>query len=471
MVEEDDVTGGVRVPSHRYDLRSKIAREVDIISSLPDVILQHILCFNPIELAIRTSLLSKRWRYVWCDTPSLSFNGGTLKLASLYKTQNRYTAPKMMNLQIRASENRDIPNLNSWIELAMSRNVENMSLEMVSHLVDKYDIPESFYVNTSLKQLNFEFYFADLIPRRSVSWTSLKKLSLRFCKLSDESVAKFLSGCPILESLTLYFCDELRVLDLSKLLRLRTLQVVRNFWGTDPLKIVAPQIHRLIVRNSQFPCTLVDVSSLTEAKVNICFESLERNLEDDSLQVKVLEKFQNVEKLTIGGDFLQMVSFAELRGEPFPMFKVKDLTIETSIFQFVIPAGIKRVLQNSPDLKKLTIHTRTCDTMPGNYIDRRLDSLDSDPDPDQCLQSEDRIFRNKSRWDVKTKHVASFMELMLKNTKRLEKMIVHLEDRYLKARGFKSLTRTLSRNSDVSIVFSTKPTRSDEWGIIGFKFD
>lgn len=38
-----------------------------------------------------------------------------------------------------------------------------------------------------------------------------------------------------------------------------------------------------------------------------------------------------------------MVSFAELRGEPFPMFKVKDLTIETSIFQFVIPAGIKRV--------------------------------------------------------------------------------------------------------------------------------
>lgn len=107
----------------------------------------------------------------------------------------------------------------------------------------------------------------------------------------------------------------------------------------------------------------------------------------------------------------------------------------------------------------------------GNYIDRHLDSVDSDPDPDQCLQSEDRLFRNKSRWDVETKHVASFMELMLKNTKRLEKMIVHLEDRYLKARGFKSLTRTLSRNSDVSIMFSTKPTRSDEWGIIGFKFD
>ncbi|CAL9233725.1 unnamed protein product [Arabidopsis halleri] len=316
---EEDVTADVRVPSHRYDRRCIMEGEVDIISSLPDVILQHILCFTPTELAIRTSLLSKRWR----------------------------------------------------------------------------------------------------------------------------------------------------VLDLRECLRLRRLQVVRNFWGTDPLKIVAPQIHRLILRNSQFPCNLVDVSSLSEAKVNICFDS-----KADFLQfMTMLEKFQNVETLNIGGDFLQL-SFAELRGDPFPIFNVKALTIETTIFQFVIPPGIERLLQNSPDLKKLTIHTRTCYTMLGKRIDSsHLDSLDSDSDPDQCMQSKDRIFRNKSRWDVESKHLASFMELMLKNTKRLEKMIVLLEDRYLKARGFKSLTRTLSRNSDVYIVFSTKPTRSDEWGIIGFNFD
>jgi len=39
------------------------------------------------------------------------------------------------------------------------------------------------------------------------------------------------------------------------------------------------------------------------------------------------------------------------------MFKVKDLTLETVIFQYVIP-GIERVLQNSPDLKKLTLLTK-----------------------------------------------------------------------------------------------------------------
>ncbi|XP_010431588.1 PREDICTED: putative F-box/LRR-repeat protein At3g18150 [Camelina sativa] len=260
---EDNLTAGVRVPSCRYDRRCKIKGEVDLISSLPDVILQHILCFIPTKLAITTCLLSRRWRYVWCDTPSLSFiNGSTLNAALYYKTQDRYTAPKMMDLNIRAREIHHIPQLNSWIELAMSRNVENMSLKIVANLLDKYDIPEFFYINTSVKQLTFEFYYANMIPIRSVSWISLKKLSLRCCSLSDESLAKFLSGCPVLESLTLHLCDELRVLDLSKWLRLRTLHVVRNLSGPDPMQIVAPHIHRLILRNSQFPCTLVDVSSL-----------------------------------------------------------------------------------------------------------------------------------------------------------------------------------------------------------------
>ena len=33
-----------------------------MINNLPDVILQHILCFIPTKLAISTSLLSRRWK-------------------------------------------------------------------------------------------------------------------------------------------------------------------------------------------------------------------------------------------------------------------------------------------------------------------------------------------------------------------------------------------------------------------------
>lgn len=111
-------------------------------------------------------------------------------------------------------------------------------------------------------------------------------------------MAKILSGCPVLESLTLHHCDQLRFLDLSKSLRLRTLVVDHNSWVAT--KIEAPHIHRLHLRNSQSPCALVDVSSITEANLNIFFQSVEATFNADFLQdmlLKILNKLQHVEKL------------------------------------------------------------------------------------------------------------------------------------------------------------------------------
>ncbi|CAG7877150.1 unnamed protein product [Brassica rapa] len=61
----------------------KIEGAEDLISNLPNVILQHILCSVPTtKVAISTSLLSRRWRHVWCEVPSLSLDVGTLRTAA-----------------------------------------------------------------------------------------------------------------------------------------------------------------------------------------------------------------------------------------------------------------------------------------------------------------------------------------------------------------------------------------------------
>lgn len=155
---DDSAPAGVRAPSHCYGRqyhrkRLKVKGEVDLISSLHDVILQHILSFIPIELAIKTCLLSKRWRHVWCNIPSLPFDSYRLKVDFINETLTRYTAPKIINFHLHAAENDTLPHIDTWIKFAMSRNVENLSLDFFNPVAAKYKIPDFFYINSSVKQL------------------------------------------------------------------------------------------------------------------------------------------------------------------------------------------------------------------------------------------------------------------------------------------------------------------------------
>ena len=140
-----------------------------------------------------------------------------------------------------------------------------------------------------------------------MSWISLQTLSLSSFRLSDESMGKILSGCPVLEKLKLYYCCKLKVLDLSKSLRLRTLEV-NSVTVAGPKQIVAPNIHCLRLFNSQLSYPLPDVVSLTEAELEICFVSMDSQFEADFLQVwvlEMLEKLQNADKLNFGRNFFQ----------------------------------------------------------------------------------------------------------------------------------------------------------------------
>ncbi|CAE6040690.1 unnamed protein product [Arabidopsis arenosa] len=462
----DGATASVRNPSHYFsNHRRKIKRarvsseDLDSISSLPDEILQVILSFIPTKAAIRTSVLSRRWRHIWCDIPSLSIfqEGCTNARESIEKILSRYTARKMMSFELRLIWNYYYPYVYSWIEFAMYRNVENLSLTLCIE-----DIPDFFYINSSVKQLYVKSGYTKLDPKCSVSWTSLKILSLHTCNIYDEPFAKILSGSPNLETLRLYFCDELCVLDLSKSPRLKTLEIESEHWLLGA-KIVAPHIHSLRLRFtiSDFPYTLVNVSSLTEAELDIDPGSL-RKLNSSFLQtivLKIIEKVQNVEKLTFGENFLKAVSLAELHGFPFPKLKAKVLTLETTISPYVI-SGIVRVLQNSPELKKLTIRTMYSDALREKNLDNYLDAYVLNP----YQFPEVRVFGNIYCRNVESKHVALFMELVLKTTKTLEKMVVRLGP-YSNTRGFKELLQMvpmLSHDNNVSIVLSATKSRIRE---------
>ncbi|CDY60916.1 BnaCnng37120D [Brassica napus] len=332
----------------------------DLISSLPDEILQQILSLIRTKFAIRTSILSKRWRHVWLDTPSLSFDSFSLKAHTINQTLARYTARKMKTFHICTRMRQNVPYIDTWIKFAMSRNVENLTLRF-DHLPSS-NMPEFFYNNSSL---------------------------------SDECTTTILSCCPILESVTLDSCDQLNVLDLSKSQHLTTLEIDRSLGPTQ-------------------------ITSLC----------LFKNLKSEDILVvllKMLEKLRDVEKLTFSAKFLQTLSLALALGRcPFPSVKVNDLTLETTLSSVEFP-GIEKLLQNSPGVKKLTLHL--------------------------CPF----YFQNIDYQNLESEHVVSFIKVLLKFTKTLEKVVVRLAC-YIDGRGFEELlgmVSMLSHEYNVSIVLSS----------------
>ncbi|CAA7031684.1 unnamed protein product [Microthlaspi erraticum] len=409
---------------------------VDLISSLPDEILHHIFSFVPTKLAITTSVLSKRWRHLWCETPYLSFPTSKDYIESILKTLASHSAAKIMRFHLYvnretcvASQSND--HVDSLIKFALSHNVEELSLVFAPYYTFP-DVHNNFFLGKS--------------------WTSLRKLSLWRSICSDESFAKILIGSPMLESLTLQSCT-LRCIDLSESLRLRRLDIERASFAPHEFHIVAPHIHYLRLIDFRTKCVLSDVPSLTEANVDTayylprfwCIQLDPSKDEDYQVMMQTIEKLQNVENLTVGLSFLQMLSIAEFRGVSFPIFKVKTLTLKTTILRSAI-LGIAKLLQNSPGLKKITFYkTEDWNSAVEKYVNKYVNPQD----PQHLIFPAGSVFE-VARPDL----VASFIELLLANTRTLETLVVHLGS-YLNRPGFEELSQialTLSHKNKVSIV-------------------
>ncbi|CAN7040014.1 unnamed protein product [Brassica oleracea var. botrytis] len=194
----------------------------DCISELPDSLLTHILSYLPTKDAVKTSVLSKSWRFLWLEvTSELDVNAADFlrneddsSLVSLLnnrpflrKFKIRYDSPlrikrKRGDSNVKKSGERVM----EWIAEAIHRGVEHLDVVNETYIRRAIDfMPKYLYVSKRLVSLSLVNVGLEE-PKFEVSLPCLKSIHLdNVCYMGDDGLViteRLISGSPVLKTLT-----------------------------------------------------------------------------------------------------------------------------------------------------------------------------------------------------------------------------------------------------------------------------
>ncbi|KAG2298246.1 hypothetical protein Bca52824_034718 [Brassica carinata] len=184
---------------------------MDMISSLPDDVINHILSFLPLKESAQTSVLSKRWRILFAFSSNLDLLE--------YKNDARRRFTKFVDGVLAVSGNSPIKKFtlscrhssrtNRW-----TRNMLNRGsvLDLDLHLgIDDVHLPSEIFACKTLVELKLTGFCIKELPDDALL-SALKKLFLKSVQF-DMSLChvcafeKLLSACPVLEELAYFACQ------------------------------------------------------------------------------------------------------------------------------------------------------------------------------------------------------------------------------------------------------------------------
>lgn len=231
----------------------------DLISTLPDGVLSSIISYLPIDEAVRSSILSKRWIPLWKHASHLNFDGTRMTKAFIQATEEdvrKYGKlvnsilhnhlGDLINCQFKHfPKNLALGDVEGWIEYVMEKNkrLTHLSLECWSSIYrsnTKYMKPnfqsKIFSILGSLEITNYVLDSPALLAFESSE--NLKILKLKKVEMKNETINGILNKCLGLEKFSLadsigfdflkIKSPHLRVLELKRL-RVKEIDVYADY--------------------------------------------------------------------------------------------------------------------------------------------------------------------------------------------------------------------------------------------------
>ncbi|GAU38446.1 hypothetical protein TSUD_151690 [Trifolium subterraneum] len=233
---------------------------MDIISTLPDAILCHILSFLETKQAVATSILSERWKHLWLSVPVLDFSNTRLTdqeanfrfndfVYSVLLSRDSALPIKIFRLYVANTNplhnNLNMPSFAKWINFVLQRG----GVEYLDLYVDMSTwpiLPITIFSCTTLVVLKIHFFWVvDHRFSTVLLLPSLKTLHLQLIKFPKHQdfmllLAKFPNledlqiSCLCFDSEDSLSCNEWKNFSLSNL----TKAVVDSSYFKFPMKVL-----------------------------------------------------------------------------------------------------------------------------------------------------------------------------------------------------------------------------------------
>ncbi|XP_058756677.1 F-box/FBD/LRR-repeat protein At1g13570-like isoform X1 [Vicia villosa] len=201
-------------------LLNKKANQNDRISDLPSNVIDEILENLKIRDQVRTSILSRKWRYMWTSVPHLCFDNdffrrhmhGDDPYPLVYKIIthvlmlhngpiHKFSIARWREYEFPIS----IEKLIMWIPF-MSNNIKHLELLTYCAREDENQMPDILFSCKELtyfKLSSFNLY----IPHNFYGFKKLLELHLDCIEIESSALESFMSACPFLEKLNLDCCS------------------------------------------------------------------------------------------------------------------------------------------------------------------------------------------------------------------------------------------------------------------------
>lgn len=192
--------------------------QADIISNMPDCIIENILGCLPLRDVVRTSILSREWRYKWLSCPEIIFDfwfdqmflGGHKLEPLVYQILERHEGPLKFALQV--PDLKSCPEIDEWVNLLPTQTLQDLTLyvsrgenhKLTSHLLEFRNLRNLRLYNCAFDP-----------PPGFKGFSKIKSLDFQNCTFEPETFCQFVASCPNVEKIRLIHCTGFDHLEIS----------------------------------------------------------------------------------------------------------------------------------------------------------------------------------------------------------------------------------------------------------------